>query len=95
VVDGLIDADSFFEIKPMFAPELVVGFGRLEGHPVGIVRQHPAIRAACCSPTRPTSGPVVNLCNAFNVPLLFLADVPRFMIGYPGRREGIIRHGAR
>ena len=96
VVDRLIDADSFFEIKPTFAPELVVGFGRLEGHPVGIVANNPGVKGGVLfTDTSDKAARFVNLCNAFNVPLVFLADVPGFMIGTQVEREGIIRHGAK
>jgi methylmalonyl-CoA decarboxylase subunit alpha len=96
VIDGVVDADSFFEIKPLFAPELVVGFGRLEGHPVGIVANNPAVKGGVLfTDTSDKAARFVNLCNAFNVPLVFLADVPGFMIGTQVEREGIIRHGAK
>jgi acetyl-CoA carboxylase carboxyltransferase component len=96
VIDGLVDAHSFFEIKPLFAPELVVGFGRLEGHPVGIVANNPAVKGGVLfTDTADKATRFVNLCNAFNVPLVFLADVPGFMIGTQVEREGIIRHGAK
>lgn len=96
VLDGVLDADSFFEIKPLFAPELVVGFGRLEGHPVGIVANNPAIKGGVLfTDTADKATRFINLCNAFNVPLAFLADVPGFMIGTQVEREGIIRHGAK
>ncbi|MGF1597855.1 MAG: acyl-CoA carboxylase subunit beta [Acidimicrobiales bacterium] len=96
VIDGLIDAESFFEIKPRFAPELVVGFGRLEGHPVGIVANNPAVKGGVLfTDTADKATRFITLCNAFNVPLVFLADVPGFMIGTQVEREGIIRHGAK
>ncbi len=96
VIDGLVDADSFFEIKPLFAPEMVVGFGRLEGHPVGIVANNPAVKGGVLfTDTADKATRFITLCNAFNVPLIFLADVPGFMIGTQVEREGIIRHGAK
>jgi methylmalonyl-CoA decarboxylase subunit alpha len=96
VVEGIVDAGSFFEIKPLFAPELVVGFGRLEGHPVGIVANNPAAKGGVLfTDTADKAARFINLCNAFNVPLVFLADVPGFMIGTQVEREGIIRHGAK
>ncbi|HEX7167249.1 MAG TPA: acyl-CoA carboxylase subunit beta [Acidimicrobiales bacterium] len=96
VVDGIVDADSFFEIKPLFAPELVVGFGRLEGQPIGVVANNPLVKGGVLfvdSADKATR--FINLCDAFNVPLVFLADVPGFMIGTQVEREGIIRHGAK
>jgi acetyl-CoA carboxylase carboxyltransferase component len=96
VIDGLLDAGSFFEIKPAFAAEMVVGLGRLEGHPVGIVANNPMIKGGVLfTDTADKATRFINLCNAFNVPLLFLADVPGFMIGTQVEREGIIRHGAK
>ncbi|MDA3040964.1 MAG: acyl-CoA carboxylase subunit beta [Actinomycetota bacterium] len=96
VIDGIIDDDSFFEIKPLFAPELVVGFGRLEGNPIGIVANNPAVKGGVLfTDTSDKAARFINLCNAFNLPLVFLADVPGFMIGTQVEREGIIRHGAK
>ncbi|MEL7210975.1 MAG: carboxyl transferase domain-containing protein, partial [Actinomycetota bacterium] len=96
VIDGLVDAESFFEIKPLFAPELVVGLGRLEGHPVGLVANNPAIKGGVLfTDTADKATRFVTMCNAFNIPLIFLADVPGFMIGTQVEREGIIRHGAK
>jgi methylmalonyl-CoA decarboxylase subunit alpha len=96
VIDRLLDEHSFFEIKPLFAPELVVGFGRLEGNPVGIVANNPMVKGGVLfTDTADKAARFVWLCNAFNVPLVFLADVPGFMIGSQVEREGIIRHGAK
>jgi len=96
VIDGLVDADSFLEIKPSFAPEMVVGFGRLEGHSIGIVANNPAVKGGVLfTDTADKAARFINLCNAFNVPLVFLADVPGFMIGSEVERQGIIRHGAK
>jgi acetyl-CoA carboxylase carboxyltransferase component len=96
VIDGLVDADSFFELKPLFAPELVVGFGRLEGNPVGIVANNPAVTGGVLFvDSADKAARFIWLCDAFNVPLVYLADVPGFMIGTAVERQGIIRHGAK
>ncbi len=96
VIDGLIDAESFFEVKPLFAPELVVGFGLLEGSPVGIVANNPAQKGGVLfTDTADKAARFIWCCDAFNVPLVFLADVPGFMVGTQVEREGIIRHGAK
>jgi len=96
VIEGLVDTESFFEIKPLFAPELVIGLGRMEGHPVGIVANNPAVKGGVLfTDTADKATRFITLCNAFNVPLIFLADVPGFMIGTQVEREGIIRHGAK
>ena len=96
VIDGLIDAESFFEIKPLFAPELVTGFGLLEGRPVGIVANNPAVVGGVLFvDSADKAARFIWLCDAFSIPLVFLADVPGFMIGTAVERQGIIRHGAK
>jgi acetyl-CoA carboxylase carboxyltransferase component len=95
-VDGLLDAESFFEVKPLYAAELIVGFGRLEGRPVGIVANNPAHNGGVLFvDSADKASRFILLCDAFNVPLVFLADVPGFMIGTEVERQGIIRHGAK
>jgi acetyl-CoA carboxylase carboxyltransferase component len=96
IVDGLVDADSFFEVKPLFAAELVTGFARIDGRPVGIVANNSAVRGGVLFvDSADKAARFIWLCDAFNVPLLYLADVPGFMIGSAVERQGIIRHGAK
>jgi acetyl-CoA carboxylase carboxyltransferase component len=96
LVDALVDEGSFFEIKPLFAPELIVGLGRLEGNSVGILANNPAVKGGVLfGDSADKAARFIWLANAFNVPLVFLADVPGFMIGSQVEREGIIRHGAK
>jgi acetyl-CoA carboxylase carboxyltransferase component len=96
LLDGLVDADSFFEVKPLFAAELIVGFGRIDGHPVGVVANNSAVRGGVLFvDSADKAARFIWLCDAFNVPLLYLADVPGFMIGAEVERQGIIRHGAK
>jgi acetyl-CoA carboxylase carboxyltransferase component len=96
VIEGLVDEDSFFEVKPLFARELVVGFGTLEGSPVGVVANNPAVKGGVLFvDSADKAARFIWMCDAFNVPLVFLADVPGFMIGSAVEREGIIRHGAK
>ena len=96
VIDAVVDEDSFFEIKPLFAREVVVGFARLDGQPVGIVANNPLhLGGVLFVDSADKAARFIWLCDAFNVPLLFLADVPGFMIGTQVEREGIIRHGAK
>jgi acetyl-CoA carboxylase carboxyltransferase component len=96
VIDALVDADSFFEIKPLYAAELVVGFARLDGRSVGIVANNSAVRGGVLfSDSADKAARFIWWCDAFNVPLVYLADVPGFMIGSQVEREGIIRHGAK
>ena len=97
MIERIADAGSFFEVKERWAAEIVVGFARLDG-----------ARASASSPTSPQvrSGAIqvdsadkaarfISLCDAFNLPLLFLCDIPGFMIGSAVERQGIIRHGAK
>ncbi|MGE3619994.1 MAG: acyl-CoA carboxylase subunit beta [Acidimicrobiia bacterium] len=96
VVEALVDAESFFEVKPEFAPELICGFGLLEGRPVGVVANNPQVKGGVLFvDSSDKAARFVWWCDAFNVPLLFLADVPGFMIGTEVERQGIIRHGAK
>ena len=96
IIDGLVDADSFFEVKPLFAAEVITGFGRIDGRPVGIVANNSAVRGGVLFvDSADKSTRFISLCDAFNVPLLYLADVPGFMIGSQVERQGIIRHGAK
>src|SRR5207253_1343179 len=74
LVDGIIDAESFFEIKPLYAPEVIVGFGRIDGAPVGIVANNPAqLGGVLFVDSADKCTRFINLCDAFNVPLVFLA----------------------
>jgi acetyl-CoA carboxylase carboxyltransferase component len=96
VIDGLVDAESFFEVKPLFAPELIIGLARLGGRPVGIVANNPAVKGGVLFvDSADKAARFIWCCDAFNVPLVFLADVPGFMVGTQVEREGIIRHGAK
>jgi acetyl-CoA carboxylase carboxyltransferase component len=96
IIDGLIDGESFFEIKPLFAPEVIVGFGRIDGRPVGIVANNSAVKGGVLFvDSADKSARFIWLSDAFNIPLLYLADVPGFMIGSAVERQGIIRHGAK
>jgi acetyl-CoA carboxylase carboxyltransferase component len=95
-VKAVLDDGSFFEIHALWARELVVGFGRLDGEVVGVVANNPMFKGGVLfvdSADKATR--FIQLCDAFNVPLLFFADVPGFMVGTAVEREGIIRHGAK
>jgi acetyl-CoA carboxylase carboxyltransferase component len=96
VIDALVDEDTFFEIKPLFAKEVIVGFARFDGLPVGVVANNPMhLGGVLFVDSADKAARFIWLCDAFNVPLVFLADVPGFMIGTAVEREGIIRHGAK
>jgi acetyl-CoA carboxylase carboxyltransferase component len=95
-IDGLIDADSLFEIKPEFAAELITAFARIDGRSVGIVANNSAVRGGVLFvDSADKAARFIWLCDAFNIALLYLADVPGFMIGSAVERQGIIRHGAK
>src|SRR6184192_99468 len=96
LIDGVIDAGSFFEIKPLFAKEIICGLARIDGRVVGVVANQPMHKGGILFvDSADKAGRFIWLCDAFNIPLLFLADVPGFMIGTAVERQGIIRHGAK
>ncbi|HEY2044711.1 MAG TPA: acyl-CoA carboxylase subunit beta [Jatrophihabitans sp.] len=96
VIEGVIDDDSFFEVKPEFAAELITGFGRIDGRAVGVVANNSAVKGGVLfTDSADKAARFIWLCDAFNIPLLYLADVPGFMIGSEVERQGIIRHGAK
>ena len=93
---GLLDEGSFFEIHALWARELTVGFGRLDGEVVGVVGNNSMFKGGVLfidSADKATR--FVQLCDAFNVPLVFLSDGPGFMVGSVVEKAGIIRHGAK
>jgi methylmalonyl-CoA decarboxylase subunit alpha len=95
-VRGIVDADSLFEIHALWARELLVGFARLDGRSIGVVANNPMFKGGVLFVDSADKGTrFIQLCDAFNVPLLFLADVPGFMVGTAVERQGIIRHGAK
>jgi len=96
LIDALVDAESFFEVHPRWAKELVVGFARLDGRAIGIVANQPKQKGGVLFvDSADKAARFIWLCNAFNVPLVYLADVAGFMVGTKVEREGIIRHGAK
>ena len=95
-VRGLVDADSLFEVHALWARELTVGFARLDGQAIGVVANNSLFKGGVLfvdSADKATR--FIQLCDAFSIPLLFLADVPGFMVGTAVERQGIIRHGAK
>jgi acetyl-CoA carboxylase carboxyltransferase component len=96
LIAGIVDEGSLFEIKPEFAKEVITGLARLEGEAVGIVANQPRHKGGVLFvDSSDKVARFVWLCDAFNIPLMFLADVPGFMIGSAVERQGIIRHGAK
>src|SRR5205807_5038641 len=90
------DADSFLEIHARWARELIVGYGRVDGRVIGVVANQPKVKGGVLFvDSSDKAARFIWTCNAFGIPLLFLADVPGFMIGTQVEREGIIRHGAK
>jgi acetyl-CoA carboxylase carboxyltransferase component len=96
VVRELIDQDSWLEIKALFAREILTGFARIEGRAVGIVANQPKwLGGVLFVDSADKAARFIWLCDAFNIPLVYLADVPGFMIGTKVERQGIIRAGAK
>jgi len=96
VIDQVIDEGSFLELKARFAKEIITGFARIEGRAVGVVANQPKhLGGVLFVDSADKAARFVWLCDAFNLPLLFLADVPGFMIGTKVERQGIIRAGAK
>ncbi|QKS70726.1 acyl-CoA carboxylase subunit beta [Paenalkalicoccus suaedae] len=96
LIEGIIDEESFYEIKALFAKELITGFARINGQTIGIIANQPKQKGGVLfHDSADKAARFITLCDAFSIPLLFLADVPGFMIGTKVERAGIIRHGAK
>ncbi len=96
VIDALIDAGSFLEVKKGFAKELIVGFGRLDGRVIGVVANNPMQKGGVLFvDSADKAARFIWCCDAYGIPLLFLSDVPGFMVGTAVEKQGIIRHGAK
>jgi methylmalonyl-CoA decarboxylase subunit alpha len=96
VIDDIADAESRFELRPGYAPNLVTALAALDGRPVGIVANQPRqLGGILDNDSADKAARFVNLCNAFGLPLVFLQDVPGFMVGTKVEAAGIIRHGAK
>lgn len=96
VIEEICDTESFFEVQELFAQNIVIGFGRIEGKSIGIIANQPLCNAgsididASCKAAR-----FIQFCNNFGIPLLTLVDVPGFLPGIEQEHNGIIRHGAK
>jgi len=96
LVLGIVDEGSWCEIKELFAAELITGLARLGGRVVGVLANQPKVRGGVLFvDSADKAARFIWLCDAFNIPLIFLSDVPGFMIGSKVERDGIIRHGAK
>jgi acetyl-CoA carboxylase carboxyltransferase component len=96
VIDAVIDEGSFIEIKKLWAKEILTGFARIDGRVVGVVANQPKYKGGVLFvDSADKAARFIWLCDAFNIPLLYLADVPGFMIGTVVEKQGIIRAGAK
>ena len=96
VITHLADNGDFFEIKKEFAPEMIVGFARLAGQPVGFVANQPTVRAGSLTiDSSDKQARFMRFCDAFNIPIIMLIDTPAYMPGSQQEHGGIIRHGAK
>jgi acetyl-CoA carboxylase carboxyltransferase component len=96
VIKRLVDDGHYFEIKPTWAKNIVTAFGRFGGESVGIVASQPMVKGGALDvDAADKAARFITLCDAFNVPLLFLQDVPGFIVGTEVEKQGIIRHGAK
>ncbi|MGN6606216.1 MAG: acyl-CoA carboxylase subunit beta [Jatrophihabitans sp.] len=96
IIEHLLDDGDFLEVHPLFAPNIIVGFGRVEGHPVGVVANQPMHFAGCLDiDASEKAARFVRTCDAFNIPILTLVDVPGFLPGVSQEHTGIIRRGAK
>ena len=96
IIEGIVDEDSFLEVHKHYAPNLIVGFGRLEGYPIGIVANQPAHLAGVLDTLSSAKGArFVRFCDSFNIPLLVLEDAPGFLPGVSQEHTGVIKEGAK
>ena len=96
VIARVVDYEDFLEIQPGFAPNIVVGFARLQGRPIGVIANQPnALAGALDINASDKSSRFIRFCNAFNIPLVTFVDVPGFLPGVQQEYGGIIRHGAK
>jgi propionyl-CoA carboxylase beta chain len=96
LIEKLADEGDFFEIQPDYAKNIVVGFIRIEGNSVGVIANQPMVLAGCLDVDASKKGArFIRFCDAFNIPLLTLVDVPGFMPGTSQEHGGIIKHGAK
>lgn len=96
LIEQVVDEDSLCEVKKLFAPELITTLARIDGQAVGIIANQPRMKGGVLfHDSADKAAKFMTLCDAYHIPLLFLADIPGFMIGTKVERAGIIRHGAK
>jgi acetyl-CoA carboxylase carboxyltransferase component len=94
IIDSVVDAGTWFELQPEFGKEMLTGFGRIDGRPVGIVANQPAQRAGAIFPdAAQKAAEFIWKCDAYNVPLLYLCDTPGFMAGSQVEKDSILEKG--
>jgi acetyl-CoA carboxylase carboxyltransferase component len=94
IIERVVDAESWFELQPEYGKEILTGFARIDGRPVGVVANQPAQRAGAIFPdAAEKAAGFVWTCDAYNIPLLYLADTPGFMAGSGVEKEGILEQG--
>jgi acetyl-CoA carboxylase carboxyltransferase component len=96
LIERIVDDGEYFDMKPKWAKTIITCFARFGGQPVGIIANQPKQLAGILeNDSADKAARFINLCDAFNIPLVFLQDVPGFMVGTKVEQEGIIRHGAK
>ena len=96
IIKGIVDENSFFELQPDFAQSIVVGFARLDGHTIGLVGNNPRIKAGTIDVDVTSKAPrFISLCDAFDIPIVFLADIPGFLPGPEQEKRGLARHAGK
>ncbi len=96
VIGLTVDADSFFEVQELYAPNMIVGFARVGGRGIGIVANQPKVFAGCIDiNAADKAGRFIRFCDCFNIPVVNFVDVPGFLPGVAQEHNGIIRHGAK
>jgi len=94
VIERVVDAESWFEVREQYGPEILTGFARIDGRPVGVVANQPSHRAGAIFPdAAEKAAGFVWTCDAYNIPLLYLCDTPGFMAGSQVEKEGILEQG--
>jgi len=96
VIEHVVDDGEFLEVQPLFAPNILIGFGRVEGRPVGIIANQPSAMAGTLNiEAGEKASRFVRFCDAFNIPILTLVDVPGYLPGTDQEWTGVIRRGAK
>ncbi|WP_417516217.1 acyl-CoA carboxylase subunit beta [Minwuia sp.] len=96
LITKIVDEGDFFETQPAYAKNIITGFGRMEGHPVGVVANQPMVLAGCLDiDSAKKAARFVRFCDCFNIPIVTLVDVPGFLPGTSQEFNGIIKHGAK